>query len=277
RRRRRRGVRPGYLLPAAGRAYDGASAEAPRGASVGGAPALAVSARVRPARRVALPDRLRQRQVLEECRVQRLTGRCARFLQEPVDLTEMLEGMPGGALEQLVRRLETVVGLDAPADRILGLEPGPQRSADRLAVARDGGPVRQPGGRHLPEPRRRQPTLEHRITDAEAHAEEVVTELMKRAIAPRVAEREMLRRHVGDEAARRRQDEVETLGKGSRGETLLALIANTDELGHGPRVPAVHDGVPEDDRRNRRDAEPRELGLRAGLGGDVDGVERHSP
>ena len=105
----------------------------------------------------------------------------------------------------------------------------------------------------------------------------MVGQLVERAVATGMLEREVPRLDGGDQAAGRGQDPVEALGEGSRGQPLGALVAGADQVGEGGRIPAVHDPPAGDDGGDRRHAEALQLGARARLRLDVDRVERHRP
>ena len=121
--------------------------------------------------------------------------------------------MPRRALQELVAGLAAVVGLHGPGDRVVRRQPSPERRAHRRAVTRERGAIGQTGRCHLLEPRLGQPALDHGVAERETQPEQVVGELVERAIAPGMLEREVPRLDAGDEPTRGGEDPVETRGK----------------------------------------------------------------
>src|SRR5437899_4024485 len=144
-------------------------------------------AAARSARAGASPERVGEGEAGERVDRERL-GRCeAVALDEDVELAQVLRGMPGRALEEVVARLRAVVDTDHALElrRRSALEPAADPGAHERTVARDRRAVAQVGGRPLPEPSLGELAQVHPVHEAERQPEDVVGEVAERAVTLR--------------------------------------------------------------------------------------------
>ena len=102
-------------------------------------------------------------------------------------------------------------------------------------------------------------------------------EVPERAVAARMAKRQMLRRDAGNEPAGGVQDAIETPRQLGHRHGRAVREDDAEERGHAARVPPVDGALGGHHGRDRRDPEALQLLPRFRVRLDVDGVKRESP
>src|SRR5262245_4297733 len=102
----------------------------------------------------ALPDRRGQRQAVQQGLIERSRWSQADALVQDVQLVQVLGGVPGRALEELVGALGPVIALDDPVELAVrrALEPASEPSPHERTVTGESLTVGKIGWRPLPEP-----------------------------------------------------------------------------------------------------------------------------